>query len=109
MSLNRYAKRADSTQSTIVEGLRKCGYLVICVAKPVDLLVRHNSWPPNLWTLLECKTPNRTGKLYRPRKDQAQQRVFCDVERIPYVTSVEEAIGYLAVRGQKLERSNEAT
>lgn len=49
----RRAARVDATQQAIIEALRKCGFQVEFIGKPLDLLVanRHRTF------LLECKSP----------------------------------------------------
>jgi hypothetical protein len=76
-----YARKTDSTQSEIVKGLRKCGYRVEIIGKPVDLLVLVGK---NYWRLLEVKN--------RKRNDQPKQRAFCRETDTPVVGSVEEAL-----------------
>jgi hypothetical protein len=94
----RYAlHRSDNTQSQLVKDLRACGYFVRQIGKPVDLLVRHSSWPLNTWCLLEAKTPNRKDG-YAPRSDQVDQAQFCRDHGVPYIFDVEQALVYLKGR-----------
>lgn len=54
MSVARFAKRTDTTQKAIVEALRKAGWMVWIIERPVDLLC----WKPSKgFHCLECKTP----------------------------------------------------
>jgi hypothetical protein len=94
VSFLRYARRADTTQPTIVDDLRSCGYTVIVIGKPVDVLVRHPTWPTNTWKLLELKTKNRKDG-YKPRADQLEQAKFCEAQGVPYIFDTEMALTYL--------------
>jgi hypothetical protein len=86
-----YAARKDTVQQEIVKGLRKCGYRVIILGRPVDIGV----WrPPNFYLLMEIKSPTSTGKR-RKRKDQPEQDRFIEENHIPVVTSLEEALKVL--------------
>lgn len=89
MSLPRYAARVDTTQSEIVEALRKAGWNVLVLGYPVDLLCDKNGEI----RLLECKTPTgkRTPKA-RLDKRQVAQAEFCARTKTPYVTSAIEAL-----------------
>lgn len=89
--------RSDLSQQSIVKELRKLGYFVEIIEEPVDLLVRHLSWPPNIWKVLECKTPTKTGKL-RPRKDQPEQDEFCMRHGVPKVLTLDDAIEALRLQ-----------
>jgi len=91
-----YARRTDTTQSTIIQDLAKTGCHVQIIGMPVDLLVRRYWWPKNVWCLLEAKTPNRAGGRYAPRKDQETQAQFCRDHEVPYTTSSQAALAYLA-------------
>lgn len=89
VSFNRYAKRADTTQATIVDVLRKRGYSCYVIGWPCDLLV----YRPDIgFRTLEVKTPNRKDGSYRPRKDQATQSAFIELTRTPIVTTPEQAL-----------------
>jgi hypothetical protein len=93
---HRYAARKDKTQSQLMKDLRACGYFVRSIGEPVDLLVRHSSWPLNTWCLLEAKTPGRKF----PRADQPDQAQFCRDHGVPYVFDVEQALVYLKAMGR---------
>jgi hypothetical protein len=90
----KYARRVDTTQTEIVDALRKAGWLVWMIEEPCDLLCYHVE--RGIWRTLECKTANRKDGTYRPRKDQAQQNIFCCITRTPRVTSAEAALEALA-------------
>lgn len=88
----KYAAKADSTQQPIMEAIRKAGWEVYLIRKPVDLLCIKGSCTQ----LLECKTP--TGKRKpsaRWRKDQQEQNEFILRTGTPRVTSAEEALQVL--------------
>lgn len=97
MSYARHARRSDTTQSSIVSELRTRGYIVIIIGRPTDLLVRHPTWPHNVWRLLECKSPTPKGRL-RLRKDQEEQQKFCEEHRVPYAISAVEALQLMGER-----------
>lgn len=92
MSYARYARKVDTTQETIVVELRARGYIVIIIGRPTDLLIRHHSWPNNIWRLLECKSPSGKAQQLRLRKDQEEQRKFCETHKVPYAISAVEAL-----------------
>lgn len=54
----RRAAKVDLSQNEIVKALRKCGFEVLFIGKPLDLLVanRHRTF------LLECKTERPTSE-----------------------------------------------
>lgn len=85
----KYAARADSTQKDIIEALRKAGWEVHVIRKPVDLLcIKHGRKE-----LLEAKTA--TGKrnpTAKWRRDQETQNEFCRRTNTPRVTTAEEAL-----------------
>ena len=83
--------RSDTTTDTIVSELRKRGYVVKHIGRPVDLLITHPRWPHNTWKLLECKSPSPKGEL-KLRKDQEEQRKFCEDNRVPYAICALEAL-----------------
>lgn len=92
MSYTRHARRVDTTQGTIVDELRARGYIVVIIGRPTDLLIRHPNWPPNIWRLLECKSPSGREQKLKLRKDQDEQRKFCETHRVPYAISAVEAL-----------------
>ena len=57
MSLNRYDKRTDANESSIIQAMQKIGAHVYRIAKPLDLLVTFR----NRTLLMEVKTDK--GKL----------------------------------------------
>ena len=90
----RLASRKDTVQSSIVKGLRKCGFRVEVLGRPVDLMVCKTVYllpHATCWRLLEVKTPTQTGKR-RKRKDQQEQDRFITETGTPIVTSLEEAL-----------------
>ena len=97
MSIWRRAARIDTTQREIVQALRKAGYVVEIIRKPVDLAVRHPRWPVNRWMFAEAKTP-KSAKDSAPKKrtDQLVQDTFCELQGIPKWTSAEQALREVA-------------
>lgn len=92
MSFKYQKSKPDTSKDAIVEELRNRGYVVHLVGRPVDCLVRHPSWPLNIWRLLECKSPSgKAGKL-KLRKDQEEQQKFCAEHGVPYAISPLEAL-----------------
>jgi|SRR5688500_9553889 len=85
----KYRAKTDATQGDIVEALRKAGWEVHVIRKPVDLLcLKHGTA-----RLLEAKTA--TGKrkpAAKWRKDQQTQNEFCRRTGTPRVTTAEEAL-----------------
>lgn len=95
MSLNRYAKRVDTTQSAIVAALRGAGAKVYIIAKPCDLLVKYFSraYGHHLWTPMECKTEHGTkAPKVRVDKRKKEQIAFLEESGTPVVTSPEQAL-----------------
>jgi hypothetical protein len=89
--------RPDTTAPAIVEELENRGYIVEKIGRPVDLLVRHPSWPLNTWRLLECKSPSGKAGTLKLRADQEEQQKFCAEHGVPYVMSGFEALAALGV------------
>jgi hypothetical protein len=80
---SRRARRTDSTQSDIVEGLRAAGYLVEVIEYPFDLLVQD----PNTggtW-LVECKSA-------RGRLTPTQERLIAAGWRVAVARCLAEAM-----------------
>ena len=94
MTLNRYARKTDTAQLQIVEDLRKAGVVVVIISKPVDLMVRLNSWPPNRWACIEIKTPRKSGSIALDKR-QREQIAFCADYDVPKLTTTEQVIAYL--------------
>lgn len=81
MSLNRFAKKRDIAEPEVVKTLRKCGFSVERIDRPVDLLV---GVPRTRRTyLVEVKT----GK----RKLNENQREFVDVWRGSEIVTLRDA------------------
>lgn len=99
----RFAKRRDTAELPIVEELRANGFTVEQDGK-VDLLVRRHIWLKNVWVKLEVKTlkTKATDKPYKPRKDQDEQTQYCIRHCIPYVQTIEQALGYLKTFDERL-------
>jgi len=91
-----YARKVDSSQQDIVDGLRKMGVRVWIIGWPCDLLLLYWSNLHQTFRLgtMECKTPTKTGKR-RKRKDQADQDLFLEDTETPVVLSLDEAIAWL--------------
>lgn len=88
MSLNRYAKKRDTSESDIITALERVGAEVWPLDYPVDLLVRFRQQ----WHLLEVKTPyGKTGKARRDKRQQAQIN-FLETTRTPVITTPMEAL-----------------
>jgi hypothetical protein len=81
VSLNRYAKRTDSTQNAIVRDLRRCGVTVWIISRPCDLLT---FWAGR-WLPLEVK-PLKAGKV------TDAQSVLAKNYAVPIVHTFEEAL-----------------
>jgi hypothetical protein len=88
MSLNRYAKRRDETESPIVKGLRQLGYQVRQQDVP-DLAVRRPDWPAGKAVLLEV------DGITKNRKRGLTQLGFIKAWRIPVVKTLDEAVAAL--------------
>lgn len=97
MSFNRYARRTDNAQASIVSGLECMGCSVVSIGRPVDLLVRYPSWPANRWMLLEIKTEKGKHPRIRLRSDQERQQEFCRAHRVPYVSTLKEAMEAMGI------------
>jgi hypothetical protein len=81
MSLNRWAKKRDTSESDVVKTLRKCGFSVERIDTPVDLIV---GVPRTRRTyLVEVKT----GK----RKFNENQRDFSDAWRGSEIVTLRDA------------------
>lgn len=85
MSLRRYAKRRDETESAIIRDLRRCGFLVRQQDFP-DLIVRKPSWPKAVSKLLEIEG------ITRYRKRDLKQLSFLRDWQIPIVKTFEDAL-----------------
>lgn len=91
MSLNRFAKRRDTSEPAIIDALERAGFDVWQRDEP-DLMVRKTSWAPGLVQLLECKTGK--GKKLTVAKDVRQegQRRFLEATGTPVVRTPLEAL-----------------
>lgn len=90
MSPPKYARRVDSSQAAIVSALRQAGAFVWIIGQPVDLLVFYRGWH-----LLEAKPEGHK----RPRKDQEDQAVFCEMFSVPVVRTPAEALVVIGAKG----------
>jgi hypothetical protein len=91
----RRAARVDNVQAEIVEGLRKLGYTVVVIGRPVDLLVVHPRLkPPFHAAILEVKSCTKSGAR-RVRRDQPEQDRFIADNRVPVVMSLDQALHVL--------------
>lgn len=95
MSLNRYAKKIDTAQPAIVDGLRKAGIEVWVISKPVDLLTRYKQ---RHWLPLEVKSDTSAA---RTRKDQEKQKEMLAATGIPVVKSLQEALEAVTKHGAR--------
>jgi hypothetical protein len=82
VSLNRYDKRRDDNEKTIVDDLRKVGAIVERLDKP-DLIVRF----AGRVYLMEVTNPDN-----KYRKREKEQREFLDTFGIPEVRTSDEAL-----------------
>ena len=90
MGYNRYARKPDESQPGIVEALRKAGWRVWIIGRPVDLLC----WKAGHgFRCLEAKTAQGKKK---PKavidKRQKEQIEFINTTGTPRVTSPREAL-----------------
>lgn len=76
MSIHRFAAKRDESEKGIVDALVKAGYQIIRFPHP-DLGARKGWYPKGCHLLLECKTPTKTGRLPRDKR-QVEQNEFCD-------------------------------
>lgn len=88
MSLNRYAKKRDTSEPDIITALKCVGAEVWTLDYPVDLLVRFRE----KWHLLEVKTPHGKSQKARQDKRQEDQISFIENTRTPVVTTPVEAL-----------------
>lgn len=95
MSLNRFAKRTDTVQATIIKELRSVGVEVEIISKPVDIACRFKYWPNNVWVFIEIKTPTKSGKLPSLDKRKIAQNKFCDEHKVPKLMSSEQILLYM--------------
>lgn len=83
----RFAVRKDLAQARIVATLRAAGVLVEIMHTPCDLL----TYVRGRWLPLEVKTPTKTGKIAKDKRQKAQ-RAFLEATGCPVVTTPEEAL-----------------
>lgn len=81
MSLNRYDARRDANEGDIIDGLKRTGFSVYQLNKPLDLLV----WPKagGRFGLIEVKDPKQPPS--RRRLKPAQQEFFAQSEGCPRI------------------------
>ncbi len=99
MSLNRYARKADSSQAEIVAALRKAGVVVEIIGRPVDLLTYYRG----RWLPLECKPAPEIGKRGKPlavraRTDQERQDAFIAATGVKRVRTALEALAAVTLK-----------
>jgi hypothetical protein len=82
----------DKSKAGIVKDLKKAGFVVYDIGRPVDLLVTHPKWGANRWRLLECKSHKDAKGNVKLDKRQQEQRDFCKAHGVPYVTDAFEAL-----------------
>lgn len=83
MSYQRRMTRPDSTQTEIVDALRKAGVSVWIIGQPCDLLTHYHG----RWQVMECKPLAK-----RARKDQDEQSQFLAAYAVPIVRTPLQAI-----------------
>lgn len=89
MSLNRFARRTDTSQKPIVEALRAAGWTVWVIGWPCDLLL----WKAGRgFRTMECKTPYNADGTMRKRKDQEEQVEFIQLTGTPIALTPEQAL-----------------
>lgn len=91
----RYARKVDSTQTDIVDGLRAAGIKVWIIEEPCDLLCRYwsNERRGFVWQPLECKPlVGKRNPKARRRTDQPEQTRFLGENDVPVVASVHAAL-----------------
>lgn len=90
MSYQRYAKRTDKTQAEIVEAIKKAGWSVWIIGRPVDLLC----WRPDRgFRCLECKTAQgKKNPKARIDKRQKEQNDFIETTGTGRVCTAFEAL-----------------
>lgn len=102
MSYNRHARRVDDSAKIIIEAVRKAGYEVSIIGRPVDVAVRHPTWPANWWRFCELKTPrgvkNPKAAFDKRRKDQND---FVSAHHVPYFLEPEAALMWLRDHGPR--------
>jgi uracil-DNA glycosylase len=79
----KYAKKVDLNQQEIIDALRACGYSVVVIGEPVDLLVggRAHNW------LFEVKRPGE-----KPRTKKQKEFLATWPGQVRVVETPEEAI-----------------
>lgn len=89
----RRAAKVDTSQQSIVDGLRAHGYRVEIIGKPVDLAIYVQPFGSTTatWMFMEVKTPTKSGKR-RPRADQEAQERFIRETGTPVVMNLQEAL-----------------
>lgn len=92
MSLNRHAKKRDTSEGPIIDALEIAGFHVWQLDRPCDLLLWRPDMGPGNFRALEVKTPSgRRGKA-RKRNDQEEQTAFVETTGTPIVTTPMEAL-----------------
>lgn len=93
MSLRRWAARADKSQSVIVDAIRKSGWAVFVIGRPVDLLC----WRRDKgFKCLEVKTDKgkRKERIVIDKRS-AEQNEFIELTGTPRVCTPEAALEFL--------------
>lgn len=88
MGLNRYAKRRDISEPSIIVALENAGWLVEQLDRPVDLLC----WKGGVVKLLECKTGRGKRLTVVRDKRQKEQTDFLILTGTPIVCTPEQAL-----------------
>ena len=90
MSLNRYARRRDANERTIIDTLRAHGAVVYQLDSPADLLVGYRQ----KWFLLEVKDGAKPPSARALTMAEAQVELACRIDRLPYavISSAAEAL-----------------
>jgi hypothetical protein len=96
MSLNRFAKRRDTSEPAIIDALERAGFDVWQRDEP-DLMVRKSSWAPGVVQLLECKTGRGKKMTITKDKRQEAQQQFIEATGTPVVRTPLEALTVLGV------------
>lgn len=93
MSLNRYAKRRDTSEGPIIDALERAGFHVYQLDEPCDLLLWRPDMGPGNFRMLEVKTPyGKKAPKARTDKRQEAQMNFIQTTGTPIVTTPLEAL-----------------
>lgn len=100
MSLRRYANKRDISEPEIVSTLEQCGFSVVRMNKPVDLIVgfRGRCW------LVECKSSDK-GYGKSLNANQAQFDVGWRGPKVVILRSAQDAMDWAVEMASQTERA----